>query len=113
MYSLHACWRRLLPRRAKISPVSTQARALRICLSRLDTGSTIAWAANPSEAPMSGVKRGRQGTQTSVVEKSPARKKREAERKRRQEERWTKESGTVVERSIEYLSDEERRQLGF
>lgn len=62
---------------------------------------------------MSGVKRGKQGTRTSVVEKSPARRKREADRKRRQEERWARKSGAVVERSIEDLSDEERRQLGF
>lgn len=62
---------------------------------------------------MSGVRRGRQGTQTSVVEKSPSRRKREADCKRRQEERWAKKSGAVVERSIEDLSDEERRQLGF
>lgn len=62
---------------------------------------------------MSGVRRGRQGTQTSAVEKSPARRKREAERKRRQEERWAKKSGAVVERSIEDLTDEERRRLGL
>lgn len=62
---------------------------------------------------MSGVRRGRQGTQTSVVEKSPARRKRELERKRRQEERWAKKSGAVVERSIEDLTDEERRRLGL
>lgn len=62
---------------------------------------------------MSVLKRGKQGTQTSVVEKSPARRKREAHHKRRQEDRWAKKSGAVVERSVEDLSGEERRRLGL
>ena len=62
---------------------------------------------------MSGAKRGKQGTSTSGVEKSPERRKREAKRRKRQDERWAAKSGEVTAPSIEDLSAEERARIGL
>jgi hypothetical protein len=62
---------------------------------------------------MGATKRGKQGTTTSGIEKSPKRRQREAKRRRRQEERWTAKSSDATTRRIEDLSPEERARLGF
>jgi hypothetical protein len=62
---------------------------------------------------MSGTKRGKQGTSTSGITKSPDRRKLEAKRLRRQEERWAAKSSEVSARPIEDLSPEERARLGL
>ena len=62
---------------------------------------------------MGATKRGKQGTSTSAIEKSPERRKREAKRRLRQEERWAARSGQVTARRIEDMSDEERANLGL
>jgi len=50
---------------------------------------------------------------TSGIEKSLERRKREANRRRRQEDRWAAKSGGVTARRMEGLSPEERERLGL
>lgn len=68
-------------------------------------GSMFSWG----ESAMSGVKRGKQGTPTQGIEVSPARRKRLARRRAKQEERWARRSSEVTVRS---MTDEERREFG-
>ncbi|HWH33505.1 MAG TPA: hypothetical protein VNU01_12615 [Egibacteraceae bacterium] len=50
---------------------------------------------------MSGVRQGAQGTSTSGVEKSPARRARDAARRRRQEQSWAAKAGPVEVRRVD------------
>ena len=47
------------------------------------------------------------------VERSPDRRRREAQRRKRQEARWAKKSGPVVARTADTLTPEERARYGF
>ena len=45
--------------------------------------------------------KGKQGVSTGGIEKSPARRKREAAKRKRQEDRWAARSGPVEVRRVE------------
>ncbi len=62
---------------------------------------------------MGTLKKGKQGTAMQGVEVSPLRRKRLQKRRAKQEERWAKRSGEVKSRSLDELSEDERRRLGF
>jgi hypothetical protein len=62
---------------------------------------------------MGTLKKGKQGTAMQGMEVSPLRRKRLQKRRAKQEERWAKRSGEVKSRSLDELSEEERRQLGL
>lgn len=59
------------------------------------------------------VKKGKQGTAMQGMELSPVRRKRLQKRRAKQEERWAKRSGEIKTRSLEDLSEDERRHLGL
>ena len=50
---------------------------------------------------MATVKKGKQGGPTSSIEKSPERRKRDAKRRTRQEDRWASKSGPVTTRKVD------------
>jgi hypothetical protein len=62
---------------------------------------------------MGTLKKGKQGTAMLGMEVSPLGRKRLQKRRAKQEERWAKRSGEVKFRSLDELSEDERRQLGL
>ncbi len=62
---------------------------------------------------MATLKQGKQGTSMQGLEESPARRKRGAKRRKRQEGRWAARSGEATTRTIDDLTDDERRRLGL
>lgn len=62
---------------------------------------------------MGTLKKGNQGTAMQGMEVSPTRRKRLQKRRAKQEERWAKRSGEVKTRSLDALSEDERRQIGL
>jgi len=65
------------------------------------------------EVDVATLKRGKQGTTMQGVEISPIRRMRMKKRRAAQEGRWAKRSGEVKTRSLDELSEDERRQLGL
>lgn len=59
------------------------------------------------------LKKGRQGASMQGVEISSSRRKRMKKRREAQEGRWAKRSGEVRARSLDELSQDERRRLGL
>lgn len=62
---------------------------------------------------MGSLKKGKQGSTMQGMEVSPVRRKRLQKRRAKQEERWARRSGEVKARSLEDLSEDERRHLGL
>ena len=62
---------------------------------------------------MSGTGNGHHGTSMGGVERSPDRRRREAQRRKRQDARWAKKSGPVVTRAADSLTPEERARYGL